>query len=171
MILKTSSHSKLIYLKKETHALLKAVTVNEELINIGYTLSPEDTVRLAVSPDIDGFVQRIREYAGDVKAEPMYPDFPDQVMKMNEAQFRFHQMIHYLSTYGVEDIFGVKVSKGWLPETENKSEKTQADNKLLDEIGICSVLYHFYPVAYQAHFYFSSISVQMQSFIICQNIL
>ncbi len=116
----------------DDNALLKAVTVNEELINIGYTLSPEDTVRLAVSPDIDGFVQRIREYAGDVKAEPMYPNFPDQVMKMNEAQFRFHQMIHYLSTYGVEDIFGVKVSKGWLPETENKSEKTEADNKLLD---------------------------------------
>ena len=28
----------------DDNALLKAVTVNEELINIGYTLSPEDTV-------------------------------------------------------------------------------------------------------------------------------
>ncbi|MBO6140517.1 MAG: hypothetical protein J6O40_01880 [Ruminococcus sp.] len=111
-------------------ALIKAVTVNEELLALGYTLSPKDIALLSLSPSIDTLAKRVREYVGDVKAEPMYPDFPNQVMKMDEATFRFHQMIHYLSTYGVEELFGAKVKKGWLPETE-KTEKTEADDKLL----------------------------------------
>ena len=111
--------------------IVKAMTVNEELIALGYTLAPRDIVLLAGSEDIDGFVARIREYIGDVKAEPMYPDFPSQVMAMSEAQFRFHQMIHYLSTYGLETVPGVKVIRGWLPEMVS-TEKTEQDDALLD---------------------------------------
>ena len=61
--------------------LVRAMTVNEELIALGYTLAPGDIVTLAKSSDTEGFVQRIRDCLGDVKAKPMYPDFPSQVMK------------------------------------------------------------------------------------------
>ena len=111
-------------------ALVKAMTVNEELVNLGYTLSPSDIATLACSDSMGGFVARVREYIGDVKADPMYPDFPNQVMAMDEATFRFHQMLHYLSTYGIERFTGQRVSKGWLPEME-KTEKTEQDTPLL----------------------------------------
>ncbi len=111
--------------------LAKAVTANEELINLGYTLSPKDMIPLSVTPDLDGFVSRVREYIGDVKADPMYPDFPSQVMEMDEAVFRFHQMLHYLSTYGVTLFTGTKVKRGWLPEVQ-KTEKIKSDDKLLE---------------------------------------
>ena len=112
-------------------ALVKAMTVNEELLSLGYTLAPGDAVVLAKSKDLDSFPARIREYAGDVSAKPMYPDFPQQVMDLDECVFRFHQMLHYLSTYGVEEITGMKVTRGWLPEMQD-TEKTEADTKLLE---------------------------------------
>ncbi|MBR6338178.1 MAG: hypothetical protein IKR76_10685 [Ruminococcus sp.] len=112
-------------------SLVKAMTVNEELINLGYTLSPKDIAALACSDSCEGFVSRVREYIGDVKADPMYPDFPNQVMAMGEATFRFHQMLHYLSTYGIESFTGQRVSKGWLPEAA-KTEKTAENPALLN---------------------------------------
>lgn len=110
--------------------LVRAMTVNEELLALGYTLAPKDIVVLAKSADADGFAARVRGYIGDVKAKPMYPDFPAQVMAMDEAVFRFHQMLHYLSTYGVEEISGIPVTKGWLPEMPG-TEKTASDDTLL----------------------------------------
>ena len=110
--------------------LVKAMTVNEELKALGYTLAPKDIVALAKSDGIRDFAARVRTYAGNVKAAPMYPDFPTQVMDMDEAVFRFHQMLHYLSTYGVEEITGIPVSRGWLPEMQT-AEKSEPDETLL----------------------------------------
>ncbi|MBR3668000.1 MAG: hypothetical protein IKN66_12770 [Ruminococcus sp.] len=111
--------------------LVRAMTVNEELIALGYTLAPGDIVTLAKSSDTEGFVQRIRDCLGEVKAKPMYPDFPSQVMAMDECVFRFHQMLHYLTTYGVEEITGIGVTRGWLPEMQD-TEKTEPDTALLE---------------------------------------
>lgn len=111
-------------------SLVKAMTVNEELKNIGYTLSPAGIIAIAKSDELDTFLNRIKSYIPDVKAKPMYPDFPTQVMGMDEAVFRFHQMLHYLSTYGIESITGQSVSKGWLPETTD-TEKVEDDKTLL----------------------------------------
>lgn len=111
--------------------LVKAVTVNDELVNIGYTLSPKDIVRLSRSESLDGFFEHIKSLVGDVKAAPMYPDFPTQVMELSEAQFRFHQILHYMSTYGMEEIMGTPVEKGWLPDS-NAPQKTEEDMRLLE---------------------------------------
>ena len=111
--------------------LVRAMTVNEELRAIGYTLSAGDVVALAQSADADTLAARVREYAGDVKAKPMYPDFPSQVMELDEAVFRFHQLLHYFSTYGIEDLTGVPVTRGWLPEMQD-TEKTESDDTLLE---------------------------------------
>ncbi len=111
-------------------ALIKAMTVNEELLALGYTLAPKDIPVLAQSADLYGFADRIRSYIGDVKAKPMYPDFPSQVMELDEAVFRFHQMLHYLSTYGIERLTGSGVSRGWMPEMQD-TPKTESDKTLL----------------------------------------
>ena len=95
--------------------LTKAVTLNENLNALGYVLTPPDLAALAVSPSLDGFYDKVLGMMDDVKAEPMYPGFPQQVMEMEEAEFRFHQLVHYFSTYGMELLFDVTVKRGWLP--------------------------------------------------------
>lgn len=111
-------------------SLVKAMTANEELKALGYALSPRDIIALSVSPDIDGFVSRVREYIGDVKADPMYPGFPSQVMEMDEAVFRFHQLVHYFTTYGMESILNTEVIRGWLPP-HDETERLAPDDTLL----------------------------------------
>lgn len=113
------------------HNLMKAMTVNEELKQLGYTLTPSDIITLAKSSSLDGFMSSFTNLVGDVKAKPMYPDFPSQVMGMREGMFRFHQMMHYFSTYGQELFTGEQVSKGWLPDVKD-TEKNVPDATLLD---------------------------------------
>lgn len=111
--------------------IVKAVTVNTELNELGYTLSPSDVLMLAKSKELDTFYKDFKSFIGEVKAKPMYPDFPTTIMNMDEATFRFHQLVHYMSTYGVRIFTGESVSKGWLPETSD-TEKTVDDVKLLN---------------------------------------
>lgn len=80
----------------------------------------------------------------DVDATPMYPDFPLQVMQMDEATFRYHQMRHYASTYGVEFVAGllgldVTVGEGWLPDVTS-TEKTERDGQLTQKTVLHVVL-------------------------------
>lgn len=111
--------------------LVKAMTVNENLRSLGYMMKPADICALAVSDSLNDFYISFKKMIPEVKAEPMYPDFPNQVMDMSEAEFRMHQCLHYFSTYGLEMLFGGEVSKGWLP-CENGTEKTESDNILLE---------------------------------------
>ena len=119
-------------------SIIRAVTANQELNELGYTLKPENVLMLSLYPaeNIKIFLDEFREIVGDVKAKPMYPNFPTQVMEMDDATFRFHQLVHYFSTYGVEFLSGQPVSKGWLPDVEDadkiKSDKSLLDLKVLD---------------------------------------
>ena len=112
------------------------LTFNENIKGLGYTFDPQSIVylarlaNLANQSDLSNLYDKIKNMIGSVDAKPMYPDFPNQVMEMDEAEFRFHQMIHYLSTYGIE-FYGVKVSKGWLPDVKD-TKKTEDDKTLLD---------------------------------------
>ena len=105
--------------------LVKAVTLNENLQSLGYILAPSDIASIAVSPSLDFFYEKVKGMMDTVDADPMYPGFPQQVMEMDEAVFRFHQIVHYFSTYGMELFFGVTVKKGWLP----CEDETTADAK------------------------------------------
>lgn len=130
--------------------LLEVMTLNEELEQYGYTLTPTGVRALALASDNarENFISHIADYIGGVKAKPMYPDFPNQVMNMDEAMFRFQQMVHYFSTYGMEMLFDVEVKKGWLPDVQD-TEKTESDARLLnlkvleliDETKFDAVLY------------------------------
>ena len=110
--------------------LVKAVTLNENLQSLGYVLSPADVAAIAVSPSLDGFFEKVCGMMDSVDAEPMYPGFPEQVMEMDEAVFRFHQMVHYFSTYGMEFLFGVNVKRGWLP-CEDEAKSIPAEQKIV----------------------------------------
>lgn len=115
-----------------TDALLcEAVTLNENLHALGYTLRPEDLLRLAVSPSLHSFYDDIQKLVPEVAAQPMYPGFPQQVMQMDEAEFRFHQLLHYFTTYGIEALTGLPVQRGWLP-TYDAPARTESDTRLLD---------------------------------------
>ena len=114
--------------------LTKAVTVNENLKSLGYTLSPADIAALAVSPSLDSFYETVKGMMGTVDAAPMYPGFPQQVMDMDEAVFRFHQLVHYFSTYGLELLFGVEVRKGWLPCPEESGKAAEQDAVLQEKV-------------------------------------
>ena len=114
--------------------LTKAVTVNENLKSLGYTLAPADIVALAVSPSLDRFYETVKGMMGTVNAAPMYPGFPKQVMDTDEALFRFHQLVHYFSTYGLELLFGVEVRKGWLPFPEDRDEVAEQETVLPEKV-------------------------------------
>lgn len=111
--------------------LCEAVTLNENLLSLGYTLKPQDLVKLAVSPSAHGFYRHLRSLVPDVTAQPMYPGFPQQVMKISRAEFRLHQMMHYFSTYRLESLLGIPVSRGWLPAYRGP-QRTQPDTTLLE---------------------------------------
>ncbi len=111
--------------------LCEAVTLNENLQSLGFVLKPEALVQLAVSPSLHTFFKDVKALVPDVTAQPMYPGFPQQVMAMSEAEFRLHQMMHYFSTYGMELLFGVQISRGWLP-TYQGPDRTREDTTLLD---------------------------------------
>lgn len=115
-------------------SLVKAMTINEELINLGYTLSPKGILMLANSPSIEHFLDLFKTRIGSVDAAPMYPNFPSQVMAMDEAVFRFHQLLHYMSTYGVELMTGQAVSKGWMPDVESTAKVRPDDNLLMAKV-------------------------------------
>lgn len=101
--------------------LTKAVTLNENLQSLGYQLSPADLAEIAVSPSLDGFFEKVTGMTEEIPAAPMYPGFPRQVMEMDEAVFRFHQIVHYFSTYGLELQFGTEIHRGWLPCAAEKT--------------------------------------------------
>lgn len=119
------------YLRTSNRRILEAMTINEELRNLGYTLTPDGIRILSKSSNPKDLLDLIRSADGDVKAKPMYPNFPNQVMNMDEATFRLHQLIHYFSTYGVEWLTGEDVDKGWRPNVED-TEKTVKDETLLN---------------------------------------
>ena len=121
--------------------LQKAMTLNENLGSLGYTLKPNDIIAIAQSPSIDTLFDKVNSFIGKVEAEPMYKGFPQEVMEMDEAKFRFHQLLHYFSTYGLRMLTGEEVVRGWLPgegvpgpERTEEQEKMLPD-KVLDLIG------------------------------------
>lgn len=126
--------------------ILKALTLDENLKSLGYCFTP-DSFPLLCHSNINSLYEDIKSYIGDVKADPMYKGFPDEVMNMDEATFRFHQLLHYMSTYGVEFFTGCEVKKGWLPEsTDTKRDKADAFKTDLKQIeGISSDEKYFKP--------------------------
>lgn len=125
--------------KLTNESLTKAVTVNAEINNFGFTLLPKDVVRLACDKAPEKVLELIEEIFANKGYKPMYPGFPEEVLDMDEAVYRFHQLLHYFSTYGLEEITGEEVSEGWMPASKYE-EKTEDAEKLkeLTVIELCT---------------------------------
>lgn len=129
------SELRLVTIQKPTGDLTNenmraALTVDANLQSLGYTLRPKDIVNLAMSESLQGFYNQVKNLTESVAAAPMYPDFPKQVMEIDTATFRFHQAVHYFSTYGLEDMFGGTVLHGWMPDVK-ATQKTKKPERLL----------------------------------------
>lgn len=115
----------------DDNRLLMAVTAGENIKAYGFSFTASELCKLATSDTLETICKDIESVADMHGVKPMYPDFPETVMNMDEAQFRFHQICHYTSTYGLERWFGVKVKRGWLPDTHD-TDKVEADDSLLE---------------------------------------
>lgn len=111
----------------------RAMTANENLASYGFTLLPSGIALLATcDPDEQKrLVDTVASCVDQVRSSPMFPDFPKQVMEMGEAEYRFAQLLHYASTYGIEELSGTEVRTGWLPDA-TPTPKTLGRERLLD---------------------------------------
>ncbi|MGK0291437.1 MAG: hypothetical protein ACI86H_002905 [bacterium] len=112
-----------IYLRRKSKLLLERKTQNQTLnithiasllkniSSLGYTLSGELVERvMTLSLDnLEKFnlklVQDLQVMVGaNIQYKPMYPNFPHQVMEMEEAELYINAMMHYLGRW-----FGVRI--------------------------------------------------------------
>ena len=122
-----------------------ATTGAANMNGTGYALAPGDIALLAglhhwlasqigaetAATNMPDPAADIRLLVPSIEAAPMYPGFPREVLEIDEALYRFHQMLHYASTYGVElvsELVGspVTVMRGWLPHDGDTSEQAAA---------------------------------------------
>lgn len=123
--------------------LYEALVDNENLSALGYTLKEDAILRLAAeyeeNPSMTPLYKRVMALDLSIEVDPMYPNFPTQVLEMADHEYRADQAFHYLTTYGLESLLGVKVERGWLPETtdvaEREVDELVVDLKTLDYLG------------------------------------
>ena len=111
--------------KKSDIPLVATLLKNLEVY--GYTLSKElikeislcsiDTMRV-LNDEIVSFVDRMK--TGGVNYEPMYPNFPTQVMRVGEAELYYNAIMHYLDSIVLGN------PNAWLPTyTKEKRKKVE----------------------------------------------
>lgn len=141
----TEDASEMGHVDADDQDMAWALTCAANLDGTAYALDGASVLALAayrhvtasshMAPQIDPAFD-IRRLVPDVTAAPMYPDFPEQVMEISEARFRLDQLMHYMSTYGVEEEarrlgLDVTVSRGWMPDAESTG-KTEHEQVLAD---------------------------------------
>lgn len=126
-----------IYLRRRRKVLLKAgegslslsllATTLKNLESLGFTCSPDLVERLLTLEEerfvqwSEAILQVLREMVGaNVKYNPMYPNFPKQVMEMDEAELYLNALMHYMG-----DIVGLRI----LPKY-NKEKRASLDEAL-----------------------------------------
>ena len=119
--------------------LCEAVTLNENLQALGFVLKPDALIQLAVSPSLHTFFKDVKALVPEVKAQPMYPGFPQQVMEMSEAEMKWNQFIHTFSILGIAWLTGQNVGKGWHPDNRvlvrDKEDTTLLEARVLDLVA------------------------------------
>lgn len=113
--------------KITNESLTKAITVNAEINNLGFTMLPKDIIRLASDAHPENLLKLIQEMYNHKGYKPMYPGFPEEVLEMDEAVYRFHQLLHYFTTYGIEQLTGKEVSEGWMPSSKYEEKEGEAE--------------------------------------------
>ena len=114
--------------KKPNKRILATFLKNIE--STGFTFSPEAIREIMKfsTPEIkkfqDDIIPVLNEMVGNhVNHRPMYPNFPKQVMEMEEAELYINAIIHYITTY----LYRVSEENfpTWFPEYEEKYKKIE----------------------------------------------
>lgn len=111
----------------------KALSILGELENNGMTLKYDDIYRLCLC-DAEKVMEIIKDTYPEIKAKPLYPDFPRQVINLDEESYRTHQLIHYFSVFLNSTLDGVN-NKGLKPSDYDsritETEKTTKEGNLI----------------------------------------
>src|SRR6266404_3095145 len=116
-------------------------SINRNLESLGYTLglsvldaigtlSPDDAVLF-----YEELVTILKDLRGVQDYQPMYPNFPKQVMETSKAELYIYAHLHYLTAW-ISDVTGDKDrSVVWLPRFDKEARDSLEDTiklKLID---------------------------------------
>ena len=105
-------------------------TFSERLLDAVRTMNGDEFLHL-----YDTLIRDLLEMTGAHREfRPMYPNFPTQVMKMDEAELYLNAIIHYFSV-AVNDLLGVSLPKNGLCEYEKENRSPlieRMDLRVLD---------------------------------------
>lgn len=85
-----------------------AVTINRNINKLGYTFDSKLLIQLSklsaeYLTDINNFlVEKLAQFKGLSKYKPMYPNFPQQVVDMSDAELYINATVHYFSSWVVD---------------------------------------------------------------------
>jgi stress response protein SCP2 len=106
--------------------LAETIAMNDALIKeFGVSASPKDLVLIAKNSAYKEVYDLFKNHVfADAKmyqrAKAMYT--PQEARDIPTAKFRFEQMLHYFSTYGIEALTDDEVLHGWLPSEAGIAE-------------------------------------------------
>jgi len=107
-----------------------AAAFNRNLEGLGYTLSQNALVALStctveqVAKLMDEVLPILQALRGVKKYEPMYPNFPTQVMEASDAELYINATIHYLTVW-ISDVTGER--QEWLPKYAKDKRESLRD--------------------------------------------
>lgn len=115
-------------------------TFDKNLEGLGYTLSESmleavSALDPATAADFhDELVAILKDLRGVQDYQPMYPNFPRQVMEASEAELYVNAMRHYLSAWISDIVDDTRRRFVWLPRFEKKTREPLEDKVKLTVI-------------------------------------
>lgn len=127
--------------------MLKAVSASRSIEDFGYSLSDRGVLNLARyystgKTDInlnDYFAKQYKRFS-QFGSHPLIAGFPDEVLSMSEAKYRFIQILHYCSTYGLKYDGYPGVPQGWYPPTEDEGDYSQEQKDYYSRMTVVDLL-------------------------------
>lgn len=127
--------------------MLKAVSASRSIEGFGYSLSDRGVLNLARyystgKTDInlnDYFAKQYKRFS-QFSSHPLIAGFPNEVLSMSEAKYRFIQILHYCSTYGLKYEGYPGVPQGWYPPTEDEGDYSQEQKDYYSRMTVIDLL-------------------------------
>ena len=123
------------------HRRASGLALVQHWASMGFVLSKADALRVcATATTTHAWLHKTitpalkERLGGHVRMTPMYPDFPKQVMKMDEAALLFNALVHYMG-----DMFDLRIVPELTATARKKlpkSEGTTRALRLLDQSGV-----------------------------------
>lgn len=131
--------------------MLKAVSASRSIEGFGYSLSDSGVLNLARCYSTGEVGINLNKYfeqqykagmlsGADFGSHPLIAGFPEEVLGMSEAKYRFIQILHYCSTYGLKEAGYQGVPQGWFPQTGEEGDYSQQQKKYYDRMTVIDLL-------------------------------